>query len=252
MSRPLGVVIMAAGKGTRMNNPDMAKVMFTVGNKPMIHHVVDRSLDCEARKIVVIIGYNRESVREYLEAAFGDTVEFAVQDQQLGTGHAVMQAEPSFKDFEGDILVLSGDVPLLTTGSLRNLIALHHDRKAAATVLTVIAPDPTGYGRVIRDESGSVAKIVEHKDATEDELKVDEINSGIYVFRSADLLEALPHLGNDNAQGEYYLPDVVEWLQEQGRSVAAYASGDYGEIHGINTPEQLAMANQEFAERIAN
>lgn len=249
MPESLAVVIMAAGKGTRMKNPEMAKVMFPVGGVPMIHHVVQRALDCSAERVIAIIGYKRESVREYLGEAFGERVEFAEQIEQLGTGHAVMQAAPLLNDFSGNALVLSGDVPLLSSDTINHLIDLHRERSAVATVLTVIAPDPTGYGRIIRNDDGSVARIVEHKDATESERAVDEINSGIYVFAASDLREALGHLRSDNAQNEYYLTDVFEWFRSEGRPVAAYASPDFDEIQGINTVEHLAEVNEEFARR---
>jgi UDP-N-acetylglucosamine diphosphorylase/glucosamine-1-phosphate N-acetyltransferase len=249
---PLAAVIMAAGKGTRMNNPEMAKVMFPVGGVPMIHHVVRRALDCDAERVIAIIGQNRESVRAYLASAFDGAVEFAEQVEQLGTGHAVMQAAPHLRDFGGDVLVLSGDVPLLSATSIAELRRHHRESGAVATVLTVIAPDPAGYGRIIRNPDGTVARIVEHKDASDEERAVAEINSGIYIFRAADLLEALGHLTNDNAQREYYLTDVFAWFRARGRTVAAYASPDFGEVRGINTVAQLAEVDEEFGRRSAS
>jgi len=247
--RPLAVVIMAAGKGTRMNNPSMAKVMFPVGDVPMIHHVVQLGLDCNAERIIAIIGYNREAVRAYLDAAFVGRVEYAEQVEQLGTGHAVMQTVPHLAGFDGDVLVLSGDVPLLGRRSIDALSETHRTSDATATVLTVIAPDPTGYGRVIRNADASVSHIVEHRDATPEELAVAEINSGIYLFRAPDLLEALRHLKNENAQGEYYLTDVFGWFAAQGRTISAYTSSDFTEIQGINTVANLEDVNAEFARR---
>jgi bifunctional N-acetylglucosamine-1-phosphate-uridyltransferase/glucosamine-1-phosphate-acetyltransferase GlmU-like protein len=161
-----------------------------------------------------------------------------------------MQAAPHLRDFDGDVLVLSGDVPLLSAASIDALRSLHSASDAVATVLTVIAPDPTGYGRIIRNADGSVARIVEQKDATDEERAVAEINSGIYIFRSADLLEALAHLGNDNAQGEYYLTDLFAWFRARNRPVAAYASPDFAEVQGINTVAQLAEVEEEFSRRI--
>jgi UDP-N-acetylglucosamine diphosphorylase/glucosamine-1-phosphate N-acetyltransferase len=247
--RPLAVVIMAAGKGTRMNNPAMAKVMFPVGDVPMIHHVVQLALDCRAERIIAIIGYNRESVRAYLDEAFAGRVEYAEQVEQLGTGHAVIQTVPLLSGFDGDVLVLSGDVPLLGRGTIDALAALHREEDATATVLTVRAPDPTGYGRVIRNQDRSVARIVEQRDAGPEELAVDEVNSGIYMFRVPDLLEALRHLRNDNAQGEYYLTDVFGWFASQGKTIAAYTSSDFTEVQGINTVANLEEVNTEFARR---
>jgi len=220
---------MAAGKGTRMKSPETAKVMFPVGGVPMVHHVVQRALDCAAERVIAIIGHNRESVREYLGAAFGDRVQFAEQREQLGTGHAIMQAAPLLGDFDGDVIVLSGDVPLLGAATLEELLRVHRAEDAVAT--------------------GSVDRIVEHKDASDVERSIDEINSGIYVFRAPALLEALGHLRSDNAQGEYYLTDVFGWFRSRGERIAAWRSSDFVEIQGINTLEQLADVDREFARR---
>ncbi len=248
-SNKLAAVIMAAGKGTRMNNPLMAKVLFPVGGAPMIYHVVRRALDVDAGRVIVVIGYNRDAVREYLNDAYNGLVEFAEQVEQLGTGHAVMQAVPLLEGFEGDLLILSGDVPLLSASTIGRLREHHRSSGAVATVLTMNAPDPTGYGRIIRHDDGSVARIVEQKDATAEEQKVAEVNSGIYIFRGPDLLEALSQLDNDNAQGEYYLTDVFGWFRRAARPVAAYRSEDFSEVLGINTVEQLAEADAEFVRR---
>lgn len=239
----LAVVIMAAGKGTRMNDPERAKVMFALGERPMIAHVVDRAVECGASSLIVVIGFKGETVRDYLVEAFPNApLKFAEQTQQLGTAHAVMQTESFLRDFDGDVLVLSGDVPMLSTATLQTLIQVHHQAKAAGTVLTVKAPDPTGYGRVLRDGSGAVSTIVEHKDATEAERQVDEINAGVYVFDSKALFKALPRVGNQNAQGEYYLPDVISLFLQDGLTVAAHCSDSFDEIQGINTVDQLAQA----------
>jgi UDP-N-acetylglucosamine diphosphorylase/glucosamine-1-phosphate N-acetyltransferase len=245
----LAVAIMAAGKGTRMKDPSRAKVMFPVGGVPMIHHVVERAFECGADRVIAIIGYQRDAVREYLDGAFGGRVEIAEQLDQLGTGHAVMQAMPLLDRYDGDLLVLSGDVPLLTTGTLLRLADVHKQSDAVATVLTVRADDPTGYGRVVRNDDSSVARIVEQKDASDEERRVDEINSGIYLFRIPDLAEALANLTDDNAQGEYYLTDVFAWFRAEGRRVAAYRSDDFSEIQGINTVDQLSAADMAFNAR---
>jgi bifunctional UDP-N-acetylglucosamine pyrophosphorylase/glucosamine-1-phosphate N-acetyltransferase len=249
VSTKLAVAIMAAGMGTRMKSPETAKVMFPVGGVPMVHHVVARAFECAPERVITIIGHNRESVRASLDDAFDGRVTFAEQIEQLGTGHALMQAAPVLEGFDGDVIVLSGDVPLLRRTTLEELVRVHRENDAAATVLTVIAPDPTGYGRVIRSADGAVDRIVEHKDATDAERAVDEINSGIYVFRAPRLVDALAHLRNDNAQGEYYLTDVFAWLRARGERIAAWTSDDFGEIQGINTVEQLADVNREFERR---
>ena len=232
-----------------MNDPSRAKVMFPIGGVPMIHHVVERALQCQPDRVVAIIGFNREAVRHYLGEAFQGRVEFAEQLEQLGTGHAVMQAMPLLNDFSGDILVLSGDVPLLSYQTIGDLWDAHTVRGATGTVLTVVAQDPTGYGRVIRNADGSVSHIVEHRDATEQERMVKEINSGIYLFDAEGLRTALANLNNNNAQNEYYLTDVFGYFRQQGLPIAAHCSSDFEEIQGINTVDQLAQVDEEFRMR---
>ncbi|MGE3802262.1 MAG: sugar phosphate nucleotidyltransferase [Candidatus Kapaibacterium sp.] len=244
-------VIMAAGKGTRMNDPERAKVMFPIGDRPMISHVIDRAHDCGAERVILIVGYKGEVVRNWIEEEFPDrAIDFVEQREQLGTAHAVMQAAPKLEGFLGDTLVLSGDVPLLSGETLKRLIQLHRDEEAACTLLTVLAPDPTGYGRVVRGDDGSVARVVEHKDATDEEREVKEINAGVYIFRSPDLLRALPQVRNNNVQGEYYLPDVISILLNEGKGVSAYCSEQFDEIQGINTPDQLAEADKVYRQMV--
>jgi UDP-N-acetylglucosamine pyrophosphorylase len=234
----LAIIIMAAGKGTRMKS-DLAKVLHPLGGRPMLHEVLDTSQKLSPEKIVIIVGHQADSVKE---ATAGYAVSYALQSPQLGTGHAVMQAEPFLEDFTGDVIVLSGDVPLTKPETLRELIKTHHDRRATATVLTAILADPTGYGRVIRGEMFDVIKIVEHKDATEKERQITEINSGIYVFDAKKLFAALKLIRNDNAQNEYYLPDVFKLFFHDGERIAAMTAKNFNEIRGINTPEQLKEA----------
>ncbi len=167
---------------------------------------------------------------------------FAVQAEQLGTGHAVMKADPLLKDFDGDVLVLSGDVPLLTESTMQNLIDSHHKTGAVMTVLTAKVDDPTGYGRVVRLQDCSVDRIVEHKDATSEEKKVDEINSGIYVFKRKELFDGLRHVTPENSQHEYYLTDVFGYFVHHGMKVSAVLANHFDEIRGINTVDQLEEA----------
>ncbi|HXG01440.1 MAG TPA: sugar phosphate nucleotidyltransferase [Bacteroidota bacterium] len=244
MNRNLAVIIMAAGKGTRMNNPAMAKVMYTINGKPMVEHVVHLALQLAADPIVVIVGWQKDSVINHLRTAFGERVECVVQEPQLGTGHAVMQAEPVLRRFEGDILVLSGDVPMLSQATARRLIEFHRASDARATVLTAILDDATGYGRILRDADGSVRGIVEHKDATPEQLAIREINSGIYLFDARLLFESLKHITPTNAQKEYYLTDVFQYFWRHQHRVSAVAASDPVEITGINTPEQLDAARR--------
>lgn len=246
--RALAAVIMAAGKGTRMKDPTRAKVMYELNGFPMIHYVADLAYALEAKRVIVIVGHQRELVTDFLRREH-PSVETAVQDQQLGTGHAVLQAEPHVRDFHGDVVVLSGDVPMLTAGSMQELIQHHRATKAIATILTAKLADPTGYGRVLRNPDGSVHKIVEHKDATDEERRVDEINSGIYVFDRQRLFEALHHLTPANAQGEYYLTDVFEDFWKHHLTVSALLASHPDEIRGINTPEQLEEARVILSSR---
>jgi UDP-N-acetylglucosamine pyrophosphorylase len=238
---------MAAGKGTRMNNPDKAKVMFTVNGKPMVEHVVELALKLDASRVVVIVGWQKDSVIAHLANAYGKNVECVEQNPQLGTGHAVMQAEPALASFDGDVLVLSGDVPLLTFETSRSLIDFHRASAARATVLTAVLEDATGYGRILRNTDGTVEGIVEHKDANEEQLAIREINSGIYVFDARLLFESLKHITPTNAQKEYYLTDVFHYFWRHQFKVSAVVANDALEIQGINTVAQLEGARAVMA-----
>ena len=239
---------MAAGKGTRMKDATKAKVMFEVMGKPMVQHVVETAQALGSDRIITIIGYQRESVEAHLRTV-APTVEFAVQDPQLGTGHAVMQAEPFLRNYEGDVIVLSGDVPLLRKETIQKLFDYHRENNAAGTILTARLDDPTGYGRILRSNNGYVVGIMEHKDATEEQRKINEINSGIYIFDTRYLFTALQHINPHNAQNEYYLTDVFGHFWEQKLVVAAMVTGDANEIRGVNTVEQLQEAEEVLKSR---
>lgn len=241
-SPSLAVVILAAGKGTRMNNPGKAKVMFELAGVPMIDYVVRQALSLDAQHIVVVVGYEKHSIMEHLSVVFPGHVQFASQDVQLGTGHAVMQAHSALSSFTGNVLILSGDVPLLRAATLQAFAEAHSNSGAALSVLTVEAADPTGYGRIIRNSSGQFERIVEHKDASEQERSIREINTGIYLVDANALFDALTGVSNHNAQGEYYLTDIVAILRAQGAAVHAAIADAFGEVQGINTVEQLAAA----------
>jgi len=244
--KSLGVAIMAAGKGTRMQNKDVPKVCNLLNGRTLIEYVVDQARELNPEKIVVIAGHMREQV---VKAVAGPGVYFAIQEPQLGTAHAVEMTRPEFEGFEGDILVLSGDAPLLRMSTLKRLIATHQQGNFAATMLVADAPDPIGYGRVLRTDTGLFDRVVEHKDATAEERKISEINSGIYVFDAIKLFENLAKVGNDNAQMEYYLPDVLTFLKNQGEQVAVEMAETFSEIHGINTVEHLREAERILAQR---
>jgi len=239
---------MAAGKGKRMKNPDMAKVMYTVNGRPMIEHVVELALALNSMRTIVIVGHQKEDVIEHVKRV-SNGVEFAEQREQLGTGHAVMQAEEPLRNFEGDVLVLSGDVPLLTLETMKQLIDHHYRSSAVATILTADLDYPTGYGRIIRNSDGSVDRIVEEKDATPEEKKITEINSGIYLFNKAKLFEALKHISPDNAQGEYYLTDVFYYFSHHNMRICAVKARNFDEVRGVNTVEQLETAQEVFRKR---
>jgi len=245
-AKKLAVVIMAAGKGIRMNNPDMAKVMYTVNGKPMVEYIVDLADNLQSTITIVVVGWQRDSVIDHLNRTHKG-ITFVEQTPQLGTGHAVMKAEPALREFIGDVLVLSGDVPLLSLQTTRMLIDHQGATKASATVLTAELDDATGYGRILRNEDGSVKGIVEHKDATAEERQIREINSGIYVFDAVQLFAGLRHLTPTNAQKEYYLTDVFGHFWRNKLRVEAAKTDRKREIQGINTPEQLEEARSAFA-----
>ena len=231
-------LIMAAGKGTRMNS-DLAKVLHKINNRPMVHYVIDIAEKINSQKIVLIVGHQKDRV---MSECRNYNVEYAIQDQQLGTGHAVKMAERFFENYTGDLLILSGDVPLLTSGTLKKLIETHSSSNAIASLLTAKLDDPSGYGRVIRSAEGIVESIVEHKDATEEQKKINEINVGIYIFKSKPLFESLKLIKNDNAQGEYYLPDAVKLYVDKKEKVVAQIAHNFEETKGINNIEQLKEA----------
>lgn len=216
---------------------DRPKVLFDLCGWPLVRHVVETAKALSPSRIVVVVGHGRADV----ESALADEpAVFAHQKEQLGTGHAVRQAKAKLGDFAGDVLVLLGDVPLVRERTLADLLATHRKRKADATILSGIAPDPTGYGRVLRDEAGNVVAIREHRDATAAERAVAEVNTGILAFRSEALWPALRALKADNSQGEYYLTDVPARLIAKGMKVAAATVADFDEVQGVNSLADLA------------
>jgi UDP-N-acetylglucosamine diphosphorylase/glucosamine-1-phosphate N-acetyltransferase len=236
----LAIVVMAAGKGTRMNS-DLPKVLHTLGGRPLVEHVLSSAREIEPNRLIVITGHRRNEVQERVT---GDGVEFVVQEPQLGTGHAVRQTQPALRNFAGEIIVLSGDVPLLKASTLRKLLDLHRQRAAVATVLSTDAPNPNGYGRIVRTQSGTFVKIVEEREASDVEKQICEINSGIYCFDAEALFDALQSVKPDNSKGEYYLTDVIEILKKRGEIVEAVDIADFREVRGINTLEELLDAER--------
>ncbi|RKD33900.1 bifunctional UDP-N-acetylglucosamine diphosphorylase/glucosamine-1-phosphate N-acetyltransferase GlmU [Thermohalobacter berrensis] len=242
-------IILAAGEGTRMKS-SLPKVLHKVCGKSMVNCVVDTCKKANINKNVVVVGHGKENVIKSLEA---ENVNFAVQpigeDIPYGTGYAVMQAKDYIKDNEY-VVILYGDTPLITSKTLTNLIDYHKNGKYAATVLTADFQDPTGYGRIIRDNKGNVVEIVEHKDATDEQREIKEINSGIYCFYGKYLKEALDNLTNDNAQNEYYITDAIKILKDKGLEVGGYKLEDSTDIKGVNTRVQLAEAEKIMRKRI--
>lgn len=240
-------LVLAAGQGTRMNS-ELAKVLHPMAGRPLLAHVLATLERLGVGRTLVVIGHQRERVRAEFEGA---DVEWVVQAEQRGTGHAVLMAAPALAEFEGTLLVVSGDVPLLRAATLHDLLEGHRASGAAVTVLSTQVPDPRGYGRIIRPEGGpehAIAGIVEERDATAAQKAIDEINSGIYTFDYRALAAVLDRLSTSNAQGEYYITDTVRLLLQSGRATAVVCAPDHRELLGINTVEQLADAEKTWRE----
>ena len=238
-------VILAAGMGTRMKSK-MPKVLHKVCGKPLSKWVIDASKAAGADKVCAVVGHKAETVKEVL----GDVCEFALQAEQKGTGHAVMQAIDVIKNSKGEVVILNGDTPLITAETINKAIEYHKNNGNQATVITAILDDATGYGRIVRDNDGSVLKIVEQKDASEEEKKINEVNSGMYVFDAQSLVYALDKITPNNAQGEYYLTDTLEILLSAGKKIGGYAISDNDEIRGINDRVELNEAEKIMQKRI--
>lgn len=243
----IDAVVMAAGKGTRMKS-DLAKVLHPVAGRPLIAHVLETARAAGIGRIVVVVGHQRDAVRAAVAAP---DLDFAVQEPQLGTGHAVMQAAPLLRA-GGYTVVLSGDVPLLTTSTVRKLIDEAAAEGVAAAVLTCVVDDAGAYGRVIKDDAGRLQRIVEARDATAGERAVREFNTGVYCYRTDLLQEALRSLTTDNDQREYYLTDTIGYLVAQGHDVRAVVTTNPDEVMGINTVDELARAEELHRRRSAS
>jgi bifunctional UDP-N-acetylglucosamine pyrophosphorylase/glucosamine-1-phosphate N-acetyltransferase len=232
-------VILAAGKGTRMKS-DLVKVLHPLHGRPLLSYVVEAARLAGSDDISIIVGYQADAVREKFS---GGGLNFIEQREQLGTGHAVLQASARFENYAGDILILCGDVPLLQPATLHSLWARHRKEKTAVTVLTTIVADSTGYGRIVKEPGGRVVRIVEERDATDVEKQIKEINAGIYCADSLFLFDALRKITNDNAQQEYYLTDIIAIAHRDGAGVGSLIAADCREVMGINTPQELREAH---------
>ncbi|CAM4402912.1 bifunctional UDP-N-acetylglucosamine diphosphorylase/glucosamine-1-phosphate N-acetyltransferase GlmU [Paenibacillus alkaliterrae] len=238
-------IVLAAGQGKRMKSK-LYKVLHPVCGKPMVGHVLDVVKEAAVERAVVIVGHGAEMVKSYL----GDGAEYVLQEQQLGTGHAVRQAEALLGEEDGTTIVICGDTPLVQASTIQAMLELHASRGAAATVLTASFDNPTGYGRVIRGEDGTVQRIVEQKDCSPEEAAVKEINTGTYCFDNKKLFAALAKVTSNNAQGEYYLTDVIGIFREDGESVQGYCTDDAAEATGVNDRVALSEAERFMRERI--
>jgi bifunctional UDP-N-acetylglucosamine pyrophosphorylase / glucosamine-1-phosphate N-acetyltransferase len=237
--KPLNVLVMAAGLGTRMKS-NRAKVLHELGGLPLIAHVVRAAQALNPRAILVVVGHQADEVERAAIAEVGDLARSVLQAQQRGTGDAVESARSELENSDSLVLILSGDVPMIKTETLRKLIDHHNNAAAACTILSVRLENPTGYGRIVRDQNDSFQKIVEQRDATEEQRLVKEINSGIYCFDAKELYRALRKVEPANDQGEYYLTDVAEIILASGGTVSVYLHGDSREVYGINTRAELA------------
>ena len=245
MSENVMAIVLAAGKGTRMKTKK-SKLVQKIYDKEIVLRAVENASKAGIDNIVAIVGYMKEEVMKVLK----DKVKYAVQEEMLGTGHAVMQAVNYLKGKEGKVLILNGDVPILRPETLNKLLKKSIENKEAATLLTAIYNNPTGYGRIIRDEGGNVEKIVEEKDCNDQEKSIKEINAGIYCFDIENLLESLKEIRTNNSQGEYYLTDVIKIMNDKGLKTGAVIIEDNTEILGINDRIQLEMLTKVLQKRI--
>jgi bifunctional UDP-N-acetylglucosamine pyrophosphorylase/glucosamine-1-phosphate N-acetyltransferase len=242
----IATIILAAGKGTRMKS-DLVKVLHPLLGLPMLSYTIDLALnEIKAEKTIVVIGYQADQIKQ----KFRDSrIQFALQEEQLGTGHAVLQAVPFLKKFTGTILILCGDAPLVKRETLNSFTDRFLENESTLCVLTAVVEHPLGYGRILRSKDGWLEKIVEEKDASEEEKKVKEINTGIFCVKTPFLMEGLKEIGQENAQGEYYLTDLVEIARRKGLRCSAHIVSDPVEVMGINTRVDLAIANEVLREK---
>jgi bifunctional UDP-N-acetylglucosamine pyrophosphorylase / glucosamine-1-phosphate N-acetyltransferase len=247
-ARPVAVVILAAGEGKRMKS-SRSKLLHELAGHSLLSYAVGTATTLQPQHIVVVVGHRREQVEAHL-AEIAPHVTTAVQEQQLGTGHAVQVALEQLGELTGEVVVTYGDVPMLTTETLAALLGEHRAQQAAVTVLTARVPDPTGYGRILRDADDMVTGVVEHRDADQVQVSINEINSGIYVFDADTLRSALTELSPDNDQGELYLTDVLAVARRSGRTVAALVTDDPWQTEGVNDRMQLSAMNAEMNRRI--
>ena len=238
----LTVIILAAGKGTRMQS-NLPKVLHTINNKPMLQTVIDTSLKLTPKKILIVVGYKKELVIEKIKR--NNIITYVNQKEQKGTGDAIKQCLKEIGPKE-NVLILSGDVPLISSSTLKNFIHEYKKNKSDASLISTNLSDPSGYGRIIRKNKINLSKIVEHKDANKKELNITEINSGIYLIKSQIIIDKIPLIKSNNAQGEYYLTDIFNFINSEVTNI--YNTNNHLEISGINTLEQLETLEKEHNE----
>ncbi|MBC8309158.1 MAG: NTP transferase domain-containing protein [Phycisphaerales bacterium] len=244
--KPLAAIILAAGKGTRMNS-DLPKVLHEVAGKPMVQWVVDAVKEAGADRVILVIGHGAEIVQDQIQGC-----EYVIQEPQLGTGHAVLVCKETLTDFDGNIIILGGDGPLLRASTIHDMIALQETSTAAATLATSTIPDPTGYGRIIRDENDRFAEIIEHKNATPEQLEIHEVYPSYAVFKSKTLWECLDDLQPNALTNEYYLTEVPQMLLDRNEPVEIVNAVAPEDILSINTPKQLADVEHVLLNRLQN
>jgi bifunctional UDP-N-acetylglucosamine pyrophosphorylase/glucosamine-1-phosphate N-acetyltransferase len=242
----LGVILLAAGQGTRMKS-DFPKVLHPLAGRALFLHALGTAQRLNPKRVAIVIGHGADAVRN---AYLGNNVAWITQEQQLGTGHAVLCARESFEGLDGEVIILSGDVPLIQELTLRKMIEHHRSRNAAVTLLTASLDNPKGYGRILRDGRNAITGIVEEKDATSTQRQISEVNAGIYVVSAPFVFAALSKVKNHNQQGEYYLPDIVAITLDQGENVETVRVGDVWEMMGVNTREELAFMEKNLRQSI--
>lgn len=255
-SPTLAIAIMAAGKGTRMKSPDLPKVMHTLAGRSMIMHVLHAANQLHPEHLLPIIGHHGDKVRSHVEEKapelMSNRLTWVEQKEQKGTGHAVQQLIPHLKNFSGQLIIINGDVPLLNASTLTDLLKKHLEEINAATLLTTTLDDPTGYGRIVKNNADRFLAIREHNDCTPAELRIKEVNTGIYIFNWEHLAQVLPELQNDNAKGEYYLTDVLGILASQRYTIGVHCMNDPSEVQGINSRRELAYVEGLLQKRLRN
>ena len=236
MNKELRVVILAAGKGTRMNS-DLPKVLHKLQSKPLIDYVIDESELLNPKEIILVVGFKKESVIKHTESRIN--LKYATQIEQLGTGHAVLQTNELLKNRKGHILILYGDVPNIKASTLQPIVNDHISNNRDLTLITAEIDDPTGYGRIIRDKNGNLLKIIEEKDCSDDEKKIKEWNPGIYIFKIPEVFKILNNIKTNNASKEYYLTDAIGLAQQSNMQIKAIKIKNSDEVIGVNTADQL-------------